>query len=157
MLFFSPVYTQISTVRQWNSCLAQGYLNSSHWGRWEVYSFTLFTYFFPFSPGIHFCNLSSPATLLCTVCLCACAELCMCVFIPLCVCTRHRDGAAGVFSCRLIMASLQCSAFHARIINVCLLMLSGYEGYTGISLCIDLHFNVWRLGLFLSVEKYYTV
>lgn len=33
-------------------------------------------------------------------------------------------------------------------------MLSGYEGYTGVSLGIDLHFNVWCLGLVLSVEKY---
>lgn len=85
-----------------------------------------------------------------------CVDLCICLFIPRCVCTRHGDGAAGVFSCRLIMASLQCSAFHARIMNLCLLMLSGYEGYTGISLCIDLHFNVCWLGLILSVEKYYT-
>ena len=69
----------------------------------------------------------------------------------LCVFRRRADG---VFSCRLIVASLQCLALDARIMILCLLMLSGYEGYTGVSLGIDLHFNVWCLGLVLTVEKY---
>lgn len=31
-------------------------------------------------------------------------------------------------------------------------MLSGSEGYAAIRLCIDLHSNVWWLGLVLSLE-----
>lgn len=81
---------------------------------------------------IHFTHLLSPVSVTSPV-----HSVCVCVFIPLCVCIRHRDRAAGVFSRLLIMASLQHAAFHARIMNLCLLTLSGHEGHAGISLCID--------------------
>lgn len=75
------------------------------------------------------------------VCVCVCRVMRVRSY-QFCVCAKHGDGADGVFSCRLIMASLQCSEFRARIMNLCLLMLSGCKGHTGISLCIALHFNV---------------